>query len=529
MIKLFSLFSLSKIEKKAFVYIFVATLFTMSSLLIANILYSDDLTRVTTGETFWNDNGRPLSTLVSIILQLGQPLTDISPLPQLLAFAIYALSAVFLGKLFQVHNLLLLTLCGIVFVLNPFNLQNFAFVFDSFPMALAILASVLAALSISFATETSSSKQEKIIIFVLGSLFILCSLCLYQAATSVYLVSCFFYGLIQLLDREIKRSLIIFCTTILALFVALIAYVPIKNYYIINSYNVLHSQVVSFSEAPQKAVSNLVSFWRTIQILLGSNNIIINLIVIILIATVILALIKIINSSRIAFYQKKSQLQPLLFVTCLLLYGLLLVVSPLGMMLILENPIFAPRTMMGFSALVTICCLFLSNEIIYYKSQKVFKYCLTAFFSLIILAFANVSFTLGNVLYTQNIQDEIIVTVLISDLGEIVPQLPISLQHPTLAVVNSLEYTYGNTKAYSKYPLLKDITWFYLRTNSIHFYTKLETLGFRFTRPHYEKHVFTSPDKQFVPTNKPVVTRPLYNIYFENNDLLVVVLQNPIN
>ncbi len=48
-----------------------------------------------------------------------------------MAFAIYSLSAIYLGKLFKVHNLLFLTLSGIVFVLNPFNLENFAFMFDS--------------------------------------------------------------------------------------------------------------------------------------------------------------------------------------------------------------------------------------------------------------------------------------------------------------------------------------------------------------------------------------------------------------
>ena len=42
----------------------------MSSLVLANILYSDDLTRVVTGETKWNDVGRPLSSLISVVIQL---------------------------------------------------------------------------------------------------------------------------------------------------------------------------------------------------------------------------------------------------------------------------------------------------------------------------------------------------------------------------------------------------------------------------------------------------------------------------
>ncbi len=67
---IFSYFLLSKVEKKAFVNIFLITLFAMSSLVLANILYSDDLTRVVTGETKWNDVGRPLSSLISVVIQL---------------------------------------------------------------------------------------------------------------------------------------------------------------------------------------------------------------------------------------------------------------------------------------------------------------------------------------------------------------------------------------------------------------------------------------------------------------------------
>ena len=514
-------FSLSKLEQKAFFFIFSITLFALSSLLIANVLYSDDFTRVTTGETLWNDNGRPLSSFVSILLQLGQPLTDVSPLPQLLAFALYALSGIYLAKLFEVNNFLLVTLCGTIFSLNPFNLQNFTFVFDSFPMALAVLTSVLAAFITSITVGKNLKKSD--LIYSLGTavLLLLSSLCLYQAATSVYIVIFLFYALVQLLNQQNKYQIKYVFKAALVLITSLVLYLPIKNYFITNSYNLYHSETIYFSEAPRKIVGNLNAFWQTIKFQIGSNNIIDNLLYVLLIATLSVVIIK-------AIYQIKDnhQRHKLLFFACLLSYLLLLMISPLGMMLVLKNPIFAPRTMMGFTTLVTVCCLVLAKLVLTANFKKL-RYCLAAFFCIMILAFANVSFTLGNVLYAQNIQDEIIATVLISDLGEIVPKLPISLQHPILAVVNSLEYTYGNTKAYEKYPLLKDITWFYLKTNQIQFYTKLETLGFKFTRPHYEKHVYTSPDKKFVPTDKPVVTRPLYNIYFENNDLLVVVLQNP--
>ncbi len=524
--KILTYFSLSKVEKKAFVNIFFITLFAMSSLLLANILYSDDVTRVATGETFWNDNGRPLSSLISVVLQLGKPLTDISPLPQILAFAIYSLSAVYLGKLFKVHDLLLLTLCGVIFVINPFNLQNFAFVFDSFTMAVAVLTSILAALSINVIINDQFNRKEKIISFSLSFLLLLCSICLYQAATSVYLVACFFYALVKLLNRQNQKSFKTFIAAIIILLLSFIAYIPIKNFYIATEYNLYHSQLISLAEFPQKTLNNLLSSWRNIQQSSGDgtlNNLFYILFIITIFTIIINAIIP--PKKSIINFDSKSLFQSLFVFSFTAFYIVLLVTSVSGVMLILKNPIFAPRTMMGFSTLVAICCLFLSHEFSQ-KNQKYLKYCLFSFLFLLSIAFSNVSFTLGNVLYTQNVQDEIIATMLVSDLGEIVPKLPISLQHPTVAIVNALDYTYGNIKAYEKYPILNHITWYYLKTQ-VQFYTKLETLGFKFTPPNYRKSVFTGANNQFIPKTEAVLIRPLYKIYFENNDMLVVVLQNP--
>ena len=523
---IFRYFLLSKIEKKAFINIFLITLFAMSSLILANILYSDDLTRVVTGETKWNDVGRPLSSLISVVIQLGKPLTDISPLPRVLAFAIYSLSALYLGKLFKVKDLLLLTLCGIIFALNPFNLQNFAFMFDSFPMAVAILISTLAALAISLGVSERFKRKEKIICFSLSLLLLLCSLCLYQAGTSVYLVTCFFYALVKLLNRQIKTSFHTLITSVTILVLSFIAYLPIKNFYIDDEYGLHHSKIISFSEFPQEIVKNLKSSWNIIYKLLG-NGTLVNLLYVLFIVTIVTIIVSAIISPKktIINSHSKSLLQSLLFFSSIVFYILLLITAPLGAMLILDNPSFEPRVMVGFSTLVAICCLFLSHEFSQKKSQFFLKYGLISFLCLLSLAFSNVSLTFGNVLYSQNVQDKIVATLLVSDLGEIAPQ--ISQHHPKVAIINSLDYTYGNIQAYKKYPILHRITWYYLK-GKVQFYSKLETLGFKLGRPDYKKQVFTEGNNQFMPKTEAVLIRPLYKIYFEEDKkLLVVVLQNP--
>ena len=522
---------LSKVEKKAFVNIFLIALLAMSSLLTANILYSDDLTRVTTGETFWNANGRPLASLISLVLQLGKPLTDISPLPQILALAIYALSAVYLGKLFQVDNLLLLTLCGTVFVLSPFNLQNFAFVFDSYTMSTAVLTSTLATLAVSLSLENHLPKKEKIISFSLSFILLLCSICLYQYATSVYLVTCFCYGLLQLLNRQYRKSLEIFQASTIIVSLSFITYIPLKSLYVgKDGYNSYHSQIVSFSEFPLKSINTLQVFWRNIQQLLGSGTIN-TLYYILFIITLLVIFTKAFTIQKkvtIAFWLKIFKKSLTRFIL-IIFYLLLIIVSVSGIILVMENPILEPRVMMGLTTLVTICCLFLSNEF-FQKRRKLFKYYLIGFLVLLSIAFTNVSLTFGNVLYLQNVQDELIATLLISDITEIIPQLPIPPKHLSTAIVNTLDYTYANVKAYEKYPILKTITWYYLQPN-VQFYTKMETLGFKFNPADYRDSTITGTNNEFVPKTEPILIRSLYKIYFErgiaNNHLLIVVFENP--
>jgi hypothetical protein len=530
---IFSNFLLSKVEKKVFINIFFITFFAMSSLLLANILYTDDPTRVTTGETFWINNGRPLSSLISLLLQLGTPLIDISPFPQVLAFAIYSLSAVYLGKLFEVKDSLFLTLSGIIFVLNPFNLENFAFVFDSFPMAVAVLTSTLAALIIS----NYFSRKEKIIDFGLSLILLICSLCLYQTATSIYLVTCFFYALFKLLNRQTLESFKIFLASITVLLISFLAYIPLKTLYPLNEYSLQHSQLISISEFPQNFIRNLLSFWANIQRLLG-HGIILNLLYILLIAIIFSIASKAINlfkkdliideGDAIASPSNSNYLSQYLFVTSsIIFFILLLLLAVPGAMLVLKNPIFEPRTATGLSALIAISCLLLS-KLFSSKKQNFFKYCLISFLFLLSLVFANVSFAFGNVLYNQNVQDEIIITMLVSDLGKIMPKLSASQPNISVAVVNTLDYTYGNIKTYEKYPILQNMTWYFLHPQ-IQFYTKLETLGFKFNRPNYRKNIFTGPNNQFVPKTKAILNSSLYKIYFENNESLVIVFQNPHN
>ena len=259
---------LTKVQKKAFICIFLISVLFCFSLIQANVLYIDDIRRVLSGDPGWENDGRPLASLASIAIQLGKPLTDISPLPQILSLALYSLSSVYLGKAFGVNNLVFLSLSGIAFVLNPFNLESFAYVFDSFTMGLAVLSSTAAFFITSISIEQNLSRLQKIFVFFLSLLFLLSALCLYQPATSIYIAAFTFYSLLKLIrDASIKESVSQFILYLTILLFSLIAYPPIKNAYVKGQYQLKHSEISSVFTLPKTFIINLFDSLKYIAIL----------------------------------------------------------------------------------------------------------------------------------------------------------------------------------------------------------------------------------------------------------------------
>ena len=247
MVDLINLISLNKVEKKAFICVFLISIISLLSLIQANVLYLDDFKRVFSGQTFWENDGRPLSSLASVALQLGKPLTDISPLPQIISLAFYSLSSIYLGKIFKVNNLVFLTLGGLVFVLNPFNLPIFSYVFDSLTMGLAVFSSTAGFFMASIAIEKPLSNRQKFFVFTLILFFLISSLSLYQAATSIYIAALCFYSLLKLIvDKTIRESIKAFIFSSAMLFFSLLAYIPIKIFYVTSKYTLRKSQMPPF-------------------------------------------------------------------------------------------------------------------------------------------------------------------------------------------------------------------------------------------------------------------------------------------
>ncbi len=506
---------LTKTEKKAFIYIFIVSMLSLASLIQANVLYVDDISRtIETGNAAnWQDNGRPLSSVMYLILQLGLPLTDISPLTQILSVAIYSLTSVYLGKIFLINDLWFLVLSGIIFVLNPFNLENFSYIFESLMFAVAAFSSTMAFVLITVYLREKLTTKIKLLSFVFSVLCLLISLCFYQASISIYLAIFSFYSLFKLGETlHIKQSLKIFFSSSIVLFFSLLAYAPIKHIFVKGEYNITHSKTASFINIPKTVINNLLLSLQNINQWL--EGILKLLIILILVITIISLLIMLFRN----IYLERNKLNGIKIISILLLmvgYSCIFIISLAGLMVLLENPVIWPRAFMGFAGIVCICSLFLSYI---FSNIKTLKYFLIFLLSLFCLSFTNVSLTLGNVLNFQNNYEEMMATVLLSDLEESISKIPNPPENPKIAIGSPLEYSPLTIAAFNKYPILKQITWSYFIPNRHQGYKKFYSLGFKFSEtPEIEQ--------PFIPKTQPIITRRIYDVYLENNDTFVVTFK----
>lgn len=193
----------------------ISPVFWASLVLLATVLFpilqadrfiSDDWRRAVSGETGWTDDGRPLTELTMRIADLGSPMLDISPVPQLGALVCFAAIAVILARKFLIKSPLAAAIIFLPLAANPLTLRNIAHKFDSLPIALSILCAIL---------PIASSPSNRWLVRAWECALLVASLCLYQASLNFYLV---FAGLELIkLQRESAPPHLLFRTAVVRL------------------------------------------------------------------------------------------------------------------------------------------------------------------------------------------------------------------------------------------------------------------------------------------------------------------------
>ena len=86
---------------KPWMILSVLYLFSISSLLRADMLYRDDLERAADGVRIWYKGSRYVNEVLSVFLHAGRRIFDSSPLPQVLAAVIIAGAAMMILWIFS--------------------------------------------------------------------------------------------------------------------------------------------------------------------------------------------------------------------------------------------------------------------------------------------------------------------------------------------------------------------------------------------------------------------------------------------
>ena len=520
----FKLIGLNKKEQKAFLFIFFISLVCLSSFLQSNQLYMDDFWRLMEGATYWKENGRPMASWITLLLQSGRPLTDISPLPQILCFVLYSLSIVYVAKLFEINNLVILSLSGLVFVLNPYNLSIYFFTLDSFSMGLGVFCSIASFCLTKIGIEKINQKKYSVLVFLSSIILLIISLSLYQPTSSFYLVSFIFYLLIDLCKEvNLKKSLYHFLIYSSILFLSFLAYIPIKNHYVRGKYTLSYSTLPPVNQIPVTIAKHIIRSWSSIHFQLGDGTIFF-----LMIGLLILIALTIIFQISENTLKKKNHFTHLIASLLLgIFYYFILISSFIFPTVILAQFPWHTRIFTGFTGVVGIGCLFLAH---FWSASKFsfLKYILIFYLSWIVLSFTNLSLTYGNVIHHQNVYEQRVGTLIIADIEETSKQLSLPLDQLKISFANKeqrrgLRRNILNLKALEKYPILYSLAYPYFQGGDFGIH-KFKTFGLNFEAP-LNRELIDKNKGYYIPTNEPVVSRQLYDIHLEHEHTFVVIFK----
>ena len=417
---------LSEIDFKALVkpvlLIFIVYFLGILTIIRANFLYLDDIGRSIAGNIGWHDWSRYISFFTSIFLHADANLTDISPLPQLFAIITLSISSTLLvyvigGRKVTIIKLLASTPLG----LSPFFLECLSYKFDAPYMALSVLASILPFLFID---------RKKAFIFI--SVFCLLIMCMtYQASSGIYMlmtvIICFMHWNNKgKTNKEIisflRLSVIMYCFSLLIFRVFLMKTSEIENFY-------ASTAIYSLSNIVHGTLSNINNYALTINHDFG------------LIWKI--CILSVLSFFIIKSVYKSAQRKVLSF---FVVFSVIVIsfISSYGVYIILEKPLYEPRSMYGFGVFLAIICI---NIVTDYKkfatvTVLVLNWCFFVF-----------AFSYGNALADQARYAEFRIGVLLHDLSAL-----FSEQHNELIFIqfqNSIDYAPSIKNILKYYPIIE--------------------------------------------------------------------------
>lgn len=303
-------------------------------LIHADRLYRDDIWRSFHGEMGWVSNGRPLSSLVMLILNGGPRLADLAPLPLWLGLAALACAILLWRRRLEAFDTGYAWVAMLILVVQPFFLQNLSYRFDALPMSLALASAVV---GIACALDPRDGRRwQARFRWAAGGAGVLAALLFYQPAANVYFVLLAFHVALSVAQTgrpAWSRQLGALIIGVIALFLSK----GISNWLVGGNYSLAHSMLAPAAMLPDNIFEQTLRFWRYAALQLDP-----------LTWWLVLGLATVTIIGLVIETSKRRQWAGL---PVLILVILFLPLAGLGFLAALADPIWRPRVMIGFGAL----------------------------------------------------------------------------------------------------------------------------------------------------------------------------------
>lgn len=464
----------------------------ISAIIRANFLYIDDMGRTVEGYKGWINWSRYITQFLSIVIHTDVNLTDISPLPQLIAVLFIAVSSVLLvyilcGKKITVIPLL----ASVVVGLSPYFLGCLSFKFDAPYMALSVLMSILPFLF--------AESGVGFVVVSAASLLIMCMT--YQASSGIYLLMiialCFQqWNTKQRSSRQIAlfalRAAATYAITLVAF--RLLFMVP-KDAYVstgmFSLYNMIPGVITNLKKYTLTIYADFAFFWKILSAIIGIGFIV---------------------QSSVTSKQNKAVSAMVAICTI----GVAFVLSA-GAYLALEVPEFGSHSMYGFGIFIAIIAIILVS---YQKRYAIIILILN--YSFFVFAFSY-----GNALADQKRYVDFRTEILLQDLNRLFPtrhknEMKIQLE-------NGAGYAPSITNIAKHYPFIKKLVPQYLSEGGWGTYYLVNYYNWG------EKGNINAPgDKDatktvfidFTALNLPTIYDSYYHTLKSDGERILVVLKN---
>jgi len=304
-------------------------------LIFSSFLYLDDIFRATSGWMgYWLYDARPVTYMIMQVLNLGNVISDIAPLPTIISIFCMSLASTILASKLTDESGWIVALAASALTMSPLYIENLSYAFDGMTMSLSILMAI-------FAT-TINFKYS----FILKIALSLAMLCTYQPSIAVYTASSSVIAITSLIknegNKEVLRSLF---SDALSLIISYVLYKPmISSIYPVSDYffgksnilrqNIFNGLINNIANSFNVISSSGYYFWLMLLTSLLSFTIIIHKII------------------------ARKSITSLIIAT---ISSLVLIASIIGPVALTTAQYLAPRVFVGFSVFSLFSCVVISQ------------------------------------------------------------------------------------------------------------------------------------------------------------------------